>query len=473
MSAGVRSIVRPYLWPLPGWAFAVVLLAVTTLIGGALGSVSRPTFVLGCGAVGWYAWRQGPAAHLQAMLTLFAFAPFVRRVVDQSVGFDQSGLMLIGPLLAMLVTAPELLRKLNARQPQGPALVPVVVVGACVVYATALSILQADWMNAASGGLKWIAPLVYAAVLINRADRDEMVHAASWAFLVILPIIGVYGIAQYIDPPNWDIFWMQYASITSAGFPVPYGVRTYSTMNSPGSFAAFTAIGLVVVGFSRLRWEALLLLMPAAMALLLSSYRTAWIALAVGILFCTLFSATRVKAGAVLLGVIVAVILATTLTPFGDMISDRVATLGEGAKDGSAQERLDEFITLWNLPDSSILGSGFTVTDAGSAGAMPVDGMIVACWVTMGIVVGLVCLAALISAALMALWTARCDGTPEAIVIGALGCGALAQMPLANITSAENGFLFWTFVVLLTSASRSTGAQKSFLDDRCIAPPSS
>jgi hypothetical protein len=473
VSAGVLSSVRSQLWPLPGWVYAGALLVVTAAVGGALGSVSRPLFVLGCGAVGWYAWQQGPGIHLQAMLTLFAFAPFVRRVVDLSIGFDQSGLMLIGPLLALLVTAPELLRMLNARQPQRPAVGPVLVVGACVVYATALSILQADWMNAASGALKWIAPLIYATALINRADRDEMVHAAASAFLLILPIIGIYGIVQYIDPPNWDIFWMQYASITSAGFPVPYGVRTYSTMNGPASFATFTAIGLLVVGFSRLRWEALLLLAPAAMALLLSSYRTAWISLAISILFCTLFSATRVKAGMVLVGLTVAVVLAATLTPFGDMIGDRVASLGEGSKDGSAQERLDEFVTLWNLPDSSLVGAGFTVTDAGSAGAMPVDGMIVACWLTMGIVVGLVCLAALVWSALLALWTALRDRTPESVVVGALGCGALIQMPLANVTSAENGFLFWTFVVLLTSASRVTAADGPRLDaPRAAARPS-
>jgi hypothetical protein len=45
-------------------------------------------------------------------------------------------------------------------------------------------------------------------------------------------------------------------------------------------------------------------------------------------------------------------------------------------------------------------------------------------------------------------WTER---SGESIIIGALSLGALAQLPLANITSGENGFLFWTFVVLLTN----------------------
>ncbi|WP_445489837.1 O-antigen ligase family protein [Rhodopseudomonas sp. RCAM05734] len=454
MSVGAVPAFRIGIWPLPGWLAAAALIVGTAVLGGALGGLAKPLFVLGCAALGWYAWQQGAASHLQSMLVLFAFAPFVRRVVDLSAGFDQSGLLLIGPMLAILAPAPGLLRLLNSSRGPSPVMVPLLVVGGCVAYATALSIMQADWMSAASGALKWTAPLIYAAALIAHADRDEMVQAAAPAFLIILPIIGIYGIFQYVDPPSWDIYWMQLASIPSVGQPVPYGVRTFSTMNGPASFATFTAIGLIVVCFSRLRWELLLLVCPAAFALLLSSYRTAWISLAVGILFCLLFNTTRRKAGFILVGTVAVVVLAATLTPFGDMISDRFASLGEGAKDGSAQERMDEFVTLWNMPDSSLIGSGFTTTDVGSAGAMPVDGMIVACWLMMGIVVGLVCLTALVWAALTTLWVAWQDGGAEAIVIGALGCGALVRLPLANITSGENGFFFWTFAVLLSSAPR-------------------
>ncbi|MET0876063.1 MAG: O-antigen ligase family protein [Tardiphaga sp.] len=450
MTAGALASLRLHIWPLPAWLLAVMLIVGTTVIGSALGSASRPLFVVGCAALGWYAWRQSPGAHLQAMLVLFAFAPFVRRIVDLGAGFDSAGLMLVGPMLAIMAPAPRLLKMLESRSRVSREMVPILIVGACVVYAAALAIMQADWMNAASGSLKWIAPLVYAAVLIDADDRDELLRAATSAFLVILPIIGAYGIFQYINPPNWDIYWMQYASITSAGYPVPYGVRTYSTMNGPGSFATFVAIGLVIVCFSRLPSMLLLLTGPAAFALLLSSYRTAWLSLAIGILFAMLFGPTRRKAAVILAGIVVVVALAATLTPFGDVIADRVATLGEGSKDGSAQERLDEFVTLWNQWDSSVIGTGFTSGDVGSAGTMPIDGMIVACWVAMGIVVGMICLTGLGLAILNPLLTAWHERSREAIIVGALACGALVQLPLANITSGENGFMFWTFAVLAT-----------------------
>ncbi|MBR0712623.1 O-antigen ligase family protein [Bradyrhizobium liaoningense] len=450
MSASLASSQRHGVWPLPGWLAAVLMLAVVAGLGGTLGGLSRLVFVLGCGAVGWYAWRQGAAAHLQAALVLFTFAPFVRRLVDLAIGFDTLGLMLIGPLLAILVPVLYLPRLLETEDVPARWFWPLGIVACSVIYAGMLSMAQADWNNAASGTLKWLAPLLYAAVLMLSADRRELIDAATAAFLVILPVTGLYAIYQYVDPPAWDQYWMQLAPILSIGQPIPYGVRSFSTMNSPASYASFTAVGLFLLAFSQKRWPALLIALPAGLGLLLSLYRTAWISLAVGILFCLLFSATRRRASMILIGTAVALVLAATLTPFGDVVGERLSTLGEGTQDGSAQERLEEFVTLWKLPDSSLFGSGFTITDVGSAGAMPIDGMIIACWLSMGIIVGGLCLAALCWSIGNAVSTAFADRSADAVIVGALALGALAQLPLANITSGESGFLFWTFAVLST-----------------------
>ncbi len=438
---------------LPGWILAAALTCGSALAAGVLGGLTRPLFIAGCGLVGLYAWRQGPAAHLKCALLLFAFAPFVRRLVDLSVGYDQSGLMLIGPLLALLAVIPQVVFE-QRKHALIPQMLPLLVVAGCVAYAALLSVIQGDLTNAATGTLKWLAPLLYAGALLEEADRDEMLDAAASAFVVILPIIGAYGILQYVNPPEWDRYWMQYASILSAGEPIPYGVRTFSTLNGPASFATFTALGLLIVWFTRSRWQSLLLTGPAGIGLLLSLYRTAWISLAVGVVFCLAFASTRRCAWVILFGAFALVVVAATLTPFGDVIGERLATLGEGSQDGSAQERIDQFVTLWNQWDSSLFGAGFTVIDVGTAGAMPVDGMIIACWLTMGIVVGLVCLSALVVAAINMIAAAWRNGTPQSIVIGALGCGALCQLPLANLTAAESGFMFWTFAVLLADRNR-------------------
>lgn len=435
--------------PSPGWLPVVLLLLATATIGPLLGGISRPLFVLGCLATGVLAWKRSPAAHVQSAIILFAFAPFVRRLVDVSAGFDQSSIMLIGPLVFILVPLPELWR-MSAAHLRNPWLTFPVIILCCIGYGASLSIFQGDWFNAANGAVKWASPVLYAIALQQKdGSSDEMVNAVARTFLVVLPLTGLYGIWQYVDPQSWDRYWMTYASITSAGMPMPYMIRVFSTMNGPASYATFTATGLLLVGFLRPGWQSLVVMSPAALGLLLSLYRTSWLTLALGILFCMCFQSTRKRALAMALGIAGLAAAAILFTPFDQVISDRLESLGSGAQDGSSAERLEEFVTLWNTPDSMVIGSGFTVGDAGSAGTMPIDGQIIASWNTMGIPVGLVCLAAYICVALWATSSAWRRPSQEGVVLGALAFSAiLIQMPLTSIASGEVSALFWMLAAM-------------------------
>ena len=119
----------------PGWLPAAALIAITALLGPQLGGATRPLFLLGCLATGWYAWSRSPGAHMQAVLALFCFAPFLRRLVDLSAGFDPGGLMIAGPLLALLVPLPEFREFALPEGRRIGGLGPILVFSACVVYA--------------------------------------------------------------------------------------------------------------------------------------------------------------------------------------------------------------------------------------------------------------------------------------------------------------------------------------------------
>jgi hypothetical protein len=448
MTARVASTPGLNIASVPGWLVAVLLVVGVAAVGASLGGLSRPAFVLACGFVGWFAWRQSPAMHLQAALILFTFAPFVRRVVDLHIGYDQLGLMLIGPLLAILVPVVHLPRQLEKYCVPEHVMWPLGIVAASVVYAGMLSMAQGDWTNAASGMLKWLAPLLYAALLLVSAEREELTKAATSAFAFILPAAGIYAIHQYVDPSDWDIYWMQFAPIPSIGQPVPYGVRVFGTMNAPASFATFTATGLLLIGFSRGYGPRCSRSPPRSASSVAASHRLD---------------------------------LARRLHPVLPSLCGHAPTRRHDPdwhrRRGAARRSLHAVRRHRRRPPldlkrrhpgwqrsgapggirhavepagRSLFGSGFTITDVGAAGTMPIDGMIIACWLSMGIMVGGFCLSALLWAVGNALAVAFTDPAPEAVVIGALALGALAQVPLANITSGESGFLFWTFAVLLT-----------------------
>ena len=233
--------------------------------------------------------------------------------------------------------------------------------------------------------------LLYAVRPNPRELLDGLAGMLTW----ILPVIGVYGIYQYVDPPLWDRFWLAMASIKSAGTPEAFEVRTFSTMHAPAAFATFTAMGLLVVMFVRRVSLMSILVVPAAIALLLSLYRTAWLSLIVSVIFCLFIAKTRSKAATAVTAAIIIVMGAITLVPFSDVITSRLETISDITIDPSGQERVGQFFALFGRSDSSLWGNGFSAVDVGVAGAEAVDGMLIACWTSMGIVVGLIHLAAL------------------------------------------------------------------------------
>ena len=145
--------------------------------------------------------------------------------------------------------------------------------------------------------------------------------------MLMLPILGLYGFYQYVDPPIWDRYWMTYTTIASIGQPEPFMVRVFSTMNAPAGYATFTAAALLLFGFRRAR------LGPAAGGGAVDAgaaavmYRTAWIALAVGLLLGLFHPRTR-RAGGDAAGRGAGLLAAaTSFTPAGEIFEQRLQIL--------------------------------------------------------------------------------------------------------------------------------------------------
>ncbi len=436
-------------------------LALVALIGGTIAlsvaapGVVRPLFILGSAVVGYIAWREGCGRSIEVALTLYVFAPLLRRMVDVHIGFDPSGVMLLGPVLAILIPTVELRHLLGRQEPQDEDLLPLLLVGLCVTYGMLLSAFAGQFGPLGTAALKTYAPLLYGAWIMRTARRDPTaLQAATQAFFVLAPIVGVYGIWQYVSPNEWDRYWMLSVSgtISVLGRPEPYQVRVFSMMNSPASFGTYAACGVLLFGFCRKGWQALGLALLVAPGLLFTYYRTAWISLVLGIGYCALFGRTRERAGLIAITIVIATVLAAFNADFGDAVMERLGTLtGSVADDGSGKARLGQLFEIYRLVDGMAFGLGFASLATPFNGVDAADGEIVTSIIAMGVLVGTVYLMGLVWCCVQALVRVAGSRDPRLIVTGAVIVGMISSIPLTSVTSGEIGLLLWMFVGLATA----------------------
>ena len=243
--------------------------------------------------------------------------------------------------------------------------------------------------------------------------------------------------------------------LTSIGKPEPFGVRVFSTMNSPASFATFASCGMLLFGFCKRGWLSALLVVPLCVALLLSAVRTAWIIAVIGIVYGCFFHATRsrsVQLAFFILGALIVVLL----TPYGNLILERLATLGASPlQDGSGQERFREYVQLYTDMDRYLLGNGLAGTRAVDSKMLGIDGQLVASAVMMGIFVGNIHVLAVLWAALQGLVRVDSRTPPIWLAAAAIVLGNVVALPLIIIASGEVSFPVWMFIALLTARPRT------------------
>jgi hypothetical protein len=448
---------------LPALSLYLLLLGLgfATYVGGTHGlAVVRELYLFGCIAIGVQALRFGTAYHFEALVALFAFSPYLRRIVDYGCGFDPRGYMLTGPLLAALLPTTTLPAAVMAtRGHLVGRLGPYLLILMCLGYAAFLPVLDGDYVSAVTGFGKSASVLLYGWWLLAKAeDPQQVIRQGARAFAVVMPIVGIYGIMQYYDPSPVDGYWMTAAAMSSIGHPEPEQIRVFSTLNSPASLGNFLVFGLMLTGFAGARWQLPICFAPAAAALLLSQSRTSWLMLVVSIIYTCWFSTTRLRSLALISVITSATIFAIVATPFGDAVSARVETISNSpSDDGSGRARLADLWFMFSHLDNYVLREsgrrlGRTGREFSTQTTESNDGLIISSINSMGVFFGLIFMIGVISAGVQALVRVRRRAPPEFVAAAALVAAQLAVTPLTNPTSAEFGVFFWAAVAIAMRA---------------------
>ncbi|MFM7603245.1 MAG: O-antigen ligase domain-containing protein, partial [Pseudanabaena sp.] len=270
------------LQPTEAW-FVISLFIFVILIlffAGGIGiRILGIVFPLGSFLVAWYLYFRYPFLYIGFVWWLFFLTPFVRRVADFRTGtFTDPNPILLAPTVAILVTANTMYCNIPKAREQST--IPFVLAIASVVYGYCVGLLNPSTtaMKATIAFLGWLTPVIFGYHLyVNWRRYPEYSKVIQKIFLWGCLIVGVYGIYQYVVAPEWDRLWLVGSKMdSSAGSPVPYGMRVWSTLNSPGPFADMMATALLVLFSCKSP-----LVTPAAIAgtlsFLFSAVRTGWL----------------------------------------------------------------------------------------------------------------------------------------------------------------------------------------------------
>lgn len=335
---------------------------------GALGVLA----VLGPALV--WRHRRDPATIAGIVITLFCVSPFLRRLADFRFGFTPSSQVLASPYAAVGMVGFLVLR--GAPLMRREHLIPTMVSLSAIAYAYCMGVLNAGIVPASIGLLQFSAGPLLLLVLNLRRERFSLSRLQGWIGSVAF-LTAAYGLYQYAVFPPWEELWLVGTNLAGAGGqPVPFGIRTWSTLNSMAPFSYFMAFTLVAL--SRTKW--FVLLGPVCILALISTMgRSAWGTAALGWLLALLllrnFDRSRLL---VMLTAVVGLVLATAVFLPSQALEravNRIETLGNLEGDQSYNSRVMIAQSAGNLqgiqkPGGMGLGSTGAAARVGESGGM-------------------------------------------------------------------------------------------------------
>ena len=224
-------------------AFSVVTLAMLAGLGGRAANIG---FAAAAVVTGAFLLQRSPVMYSSFSLWIWFLTPFVRRVLDYRHGWSPTSPALLAPPIVAALSILTLMR--HARELRGRLFAPYLLILGALAYGYSIGAINAGIFAASHALLTWLAPLVFGVHLaLSWRDYDELKSAIGKTFAVALPVLAFYGVYQFVRIPPWDAQWMINADLKSIGAPLPFLVRVFGTLNTPGPYAAFLLAGILMM----------------------------------------------------------------------------------------------------------------------------------------------------------------------------------------------------------------------------------
>jgi hypothetical protein len=320
-------------------AWALYLSATAALLTGAGGRMANYAYVFVSVIAGLILYFKAPTTYVSFSLWLWFLSPFVRRVLDMHHGWLPANPVLLAPLLVALLSLITVVRRLS--ELRGNLYAPYLLVFGAFLYGYIVGVINTGIIPATYALLTYIAPAFFGLHMgLSWRRYPQLSVTVRRTFAIALPLLALYGIYQFVRIPRWDAMWMISAEMRSIGTPLPFLVRVFGTLNTPGPFAAVVCTGMLML----LPQKGRLRFIPigfAAVALLLARTRAMWVAFLIGLLVQQIGQPIRKMPRYVFTLVLVTVVALpiASIPQFSALIAPRLATFGNLAQDNSFVKR--------------------------------------------------------------------------------------------------------------------------------------
>ena len=427
--------------------FILATAVMLTGLGGRAANFAYVGLALLAGAV---LLEHSPVTYSSFSLWLWFVTPFVRRVFDYRHGWNPTNVVLLAPPLVAALSVLTIWR--HARELRGRLFVPYLLIMGALAYGYSVGAIVAGLIPATYALLTWLAPLMFG-IHLALSWRHYAALSASIrrTFAVALPVLSLYGVYQFVRLPRWDAAWMINADLKSIGSPLPFLVRVFGTLNTPGPYAAFLLVGilLMLAGTGVKRFPGIAL---ALVALLLTRTRSSWVAFVIGIVIMQL-SQPVIRMPRRVIALLVVAALAypiTSLPQFRLTIVSRLSTLKNIGADNSFIKRVEFSHAAAAGIVETALGNGLGTTggaiklDREGVGIRSLDNGFLELFYVFGWPGGTMFLLGLAALFLQALRFAEARRDPFAGALRATAMAIIAIMPIGDIFSGSTGTLLWS-----------------------------
>lgn len=445
--------------PLDRLAYAALLATAGIGAAGFVGPLAAVTELLyplvATLAAALLLWRR-PVLYLSFTWWVWFLTPEVRRLVDYNVGYTEASLVMLAPFLVSGVALFAVFSRLSDLP--RPYRLPLGFVATGLLYAYGVGVLYNGPVTATFDLLTWGVPVVIGAYILTHTHLAAALQEATRrAFVWGLLVMGLYAAVQYFYLPAWDGYWMDNAGLGSIGSSEPREVRVFSTLNSPGPYAAVMMAGLLLV-FTRGGFIATLGAGAGFLGFALAAVRATWAGWLVGFIVVAASLPPRLRVrllGTLFLLVLVAVPI-FTVGPVAELLSARLQSFTDLENDVSFNERLELYSSLPEFTAGNPLGRGLGSTGVASnlstgtqASALQnLDSGIIAVLYSFGILGTLYFVggaAALFGAVLRG--GLRSRNVTDAAYIG-VTVAATVQLAFGNAWGGVSGMVLWVFPCL-------------------------